>query len=453
MSILVLTVMVTSYINVIRFRAMYREALLERARADAHDMRKGIDQGLDYFQLDQFSDMSAFLTRHLNENFSYAYVADKDQKILYHTDPSEVGGFLKSDPYSRLNFVGEVKSEIVSTGQYYEMVIPIIRDFEAIGTIHIGIENDLVDSRVRTMITQNVAILLLAVFLSIFALYALLEKNITMPITRLVGKVKDISEKFDLGVMVKNKEKGDEIKEFALMFDTMAEELRVKTLSLEQDIKRREIAEKKLKESYKELRVTFEGSIRALATAIESRDPYTAGHQQRVAELACAIAREMKLSESDIKEIYLSAMSHDIGKIAVPSAILTKKGQLTDEEYAVIKTHPQTGYDILKEIEFPWPIATIVRQHHERLDGSGYPLGIKGEDIIQGSRIVAVSDVVEAIISVRPYRKALGKDAAMDEISKFRGIKYDERVVDICLDLFKNRNFEFKNERKMTNDG
>ncbi|MFA6635828.1 MAG: HD domain-containing phosphohydrolase [Candidatus Omnitrophota bacterium] len=450
MSILVLTVMITSYVNVINFRFMYREALLERARADAHDIRKGIEQSLNYFHLDNFSDMTAFLNRHLNENFSYAYVADNDLKILYHTDPGEVGVDLKDETYSGLDLESGAKSNIVATGTFYEMVIPVIKDFEVIGTIHIGIENDIVDSKVRTMIIQNGAILLLAIFLSIFALYALLERNITAPITRLAGKVKDISEKFDLGMRVNNREKGDEIKKFELMFDTMAEEIRMKTASLEQDIKRREEAEMKLKKSYKELSVTFEGSIRSLATAIESRDPYTAGHQQRVAELACAIAGEMKLSESKIREIYFSAMSHDIGKIGVPSVILTKKSQLTGEEYEIIKTHPQIGHDILKEIEFPWPISTIVRQHHERLDGSGYPLGIKGDDILLESRIVAVADVVEAITSERPYRAAMGKDVAMKEIFDFRGIKYDASVVDICLDLFRNKNFEFKNERKIS---
>jgi putative two-component system response regulator len=142
-------------------------------------------------------------------------------------------------------------------------------------------------------------------------------------------------------------------------------------------------------------------------------------------------------------------MSHDIGKIGISSAILTKKSQLTIEECGIIKTHPQIGYDILKEIEFPWPIATIIRQHHERLDGSGYPMGIKGDEILLESRIVAVADVVEAITSVRPYRDALGKDVAMKEISDFRGTKYDAAVVDICLDLFQNKNFEFKSERKI----
>jgi methyl-accepting chemotaxis protein len=306
MSILVLTVMITSYVNVIGFGSMYKEALLERARADAHDIRKGIEQSLSYFHLDNFSDMTFFLNRYLNENFSYAYVSDRDLKILYHTDPDEAGITLKGELYSGLNFGSGVKSDIVATGTFYEVVIPVIKDFEVIGTIHIGIEKDIVDSKVRTMITQNIAILLLAMFLSLLALYALLERNITSPITRLVGKVKEISEKFDLGMRVNNREKGDEIKEFALMFDTMAEEIRMKTVSLEHDIKRREETEMKLKESYKELSVTFEGSIRALVAAVESRDPQTAGHQQRVAELACVIAGEMKLSESNIQgDIFL----------------------------------------------------------------------------------------------------------------------------------------------------
>lgn len=434
---------------------MYKEALLERARADAHDIRKVIDQGLNYFSLNSFSDMTPFLNNHLHENFSYAYVADNNLQVLYHTEPKFSGKLLKGEVYSRLNFTGDVKSNIVSTGNFYEVVIPIVRDFEVIGTIHIGIENNLIDSRVRDMIFQNIFILLLSVILSVFLLYILLAKSITNPIARLVKKVREISREFNLVIRKSNEKGGDELQDFAVMFDKMAKELKEKTIKLEEsnielqkDIEQREITEIRLKKSYQELTVTFEGSIKAIATAIESRDPYTAGHQQRVAQLACSIVKEMGMPDSKVKEVYFSAMSHDIGKVAVPTAILTKKDKLTEQEYDVIKSHPQVGYNILKEIEFPWPIATVVRQHHERLDGSGYPLGIKDEDILFESKVIAVADVVEAIVSARPYRKALGNDVAMEEISQFRGTKYDSKIVDVCLHLFKEKNFKFEFQRK-----
>lgn len=452
-SVLVLAVALSSAVNIIRFRSMYKEALLERARADAHDIRKIIDQGLEYFPLDSFSHIP--LSQNLHENFSYAYVADRNLEILHHTDSGLEGSSLENEVYTRLRFGEDVKSSIVSTDNFYEMVIPVIKDFEVVGTIHIGIKNELIDSRVRAMIAQNTVILLFSILLSLFLLYFLLAKNVARPIGRLVDKVKKISQEFNLLVHKSKEDTGDELKEFALMFDTMAGEIKEKAFKLEEsnkelqeDIRQRKIAEQRLRDSYQELRVAFEGSIMAIATAVESRDPYTAGHQQRVSQLACLIAKELGMPESKIKEVHFSAMSHDIGKIGVPTAILTKKGKLTDHEYEIIKTHPQVGYDILKEIKFPWPIATIVRQHHERLDGSGYPLGIKSEEILFESRIIAVSDVVEAIASARPYRKALGNDVAMEEISKFRGTRYDAKVVDVCLDLFLKKNFKFTSERK-----
>jgi HD-GYP domain-containing protein (c-di-GMP phosphodiesterase class II) len=399
--------------------------------------------------------MTSLLNQHLYENFNYAYIADKNLRILHHTNPEMKGKILGGQAYSNLHFGEDVKSNIISTGNFYEMVIPVIKDFKVVGTVHIGIEDDVVDSRVRDMITQNTVILFVSVLLFLFLLYYLLAKNITRPIGELVGKVEQISDEFNLMLHKNKREVGDELKEFSLMFDTMAGEIREKTNKLEDsnkqlqaDIKQRKIAEKKLKESYKELGIAFDGSIMAIAIAIESRDPYTAGHQQRVSQLACMIAKELRLSESKIKEIHLSAMSHDIGKIGIPISILTKKGKLTDREYETIKAHSQVGYDILKEIKFPWPIATIVRQHHERLDGSGYPLGIKEDEILFESKIIAISDVVEAIVSARPYRKALGKDVAMEEILKFKNIKYDSTIVDICLDLFLKKNFKFTNKRK-----
>jgi putative nucleotidyltransferase with HDIG domain len=177
---------------------------------------------------------------------------------------------------------------------------------------------------------------------------------------------------------------------------------------------------------------------------VEVKDPYTAGHQRRVTDLARAIATEMGLKKNQIEGIRTAGVIHDIGKIIVPSEILTKPSQLTEAEFEIIKTHPKVGYDILRDKEFPWPIAQIVYQHHERMDGSGYPLGISGPEILMEARVLAVADVVEAMASHRPYRPALGLDKALEEISKGKGQLYDPEVVDACLKIFKEKRYELK---------
>ncbi len=163
------------------------------------------------------------------------------------------------------------------------------------------------------------------------------------------------------------------------------------------------------------------------------RDPYTAGHQKRVTDLACAIAEEMSLSKEQIEGLQMAGLIHDVGKILVPAEILSKPGRLTEIDFSMIETHPKVGYDILKTIEFPYPVAQIVIQHHERMDGSGYPAGLTGKEILLEARILAVADVVEAIASHRPYRPALGQDKAIEEISQNRGVLYDPKAVDACL--------------------
>ena len=177
---------------------------------------------------------------------------------------------------------------------------------------------------------------------------------------------------------------------------------------------------------------------------VEMRDPYTAGHQQKVADLATAIAREMKLEDTRIDQLRMAAVIHDIGKMYVPSDILSKPGKLSDIEFSLIKTHSQGGYDIVKGMDFPCNVAKTVLQHHERLDGSGYPNQLKGEDTLLEAKILAVADVIEAMASHRPYRPALGIDKALEEISKNKGKLYDPDVVDACLELFNSGKFEFK---------
>lgn len=186
------------------------------------------------------------------------------------------------------------------------------------------------------------------------------------------------------------------------------------------------------------------GTIKAISMAIELRDPYTAGHQQRVAELACAIGRELALGEDTLYGLRMASVLHDLGKIAVPSEILTRPGPLNELEYGIIKNHVQTGYDILKKIEFPWPLAEIVKQHHERVDGSGYPNGLSGNEIMFEAKILAVADVFETIASHRPYRPSLGVNRAIEELSANKGILYDEDVVNACLYLVEEKKFEFE---------
>jgi putative two-component system response regulator len=198
-----------------------------------------------------------------------------------------------------------------------------------------------------------------------------------------------------------------------------------------------------LRESERKLRVNLLDSIAALASMVEMRDPYTAGHQRRVAQLAVAIAKEMRLPQEQVEGIHLASVVHDVGKIQVPAEILSKPGKLGELEYRIIQAHPQTGYEILKSIDFPWPIAQIVQQHQERIDGSGYPNALKGDQILPEARIIAVADVVEAMASHRPYRVALGIDAALEEISRNKSIKYAPEAVDACCKLFREQRFEF----------
>ncbi len=205
------------------------------------------------------------------------------------------------------------------------------------------------------------------------------------------------------------------------------------------DITDRKQAAEKLERTLENLRQTMAATVQVIAHTVETRDAYTAGHQRRVADIAGAIATEMHLPSHTIEGIRMAGVIHDIGKISIPAEILSKPGTLRWKEFELIKDHPQMGYEILKDVEFPWPIAEIVYQHHERMDGSGYPRGLTGGEILLEARIIAVSDVVEAIASHRPYRPARGIEIALDEIEKNRGTFYDPEVVDVCLRLFREK--------------
>jgi putative nucleotidyltransferase with HDIG domain len=195
---------------------------------------------------------------------------------------------------------------------------------------------------------------------------------------------------------------------------------------------------------------SLEGTFRAMSMALELRDPYMAGHQQRVSSLAVAIAQEMNLPWEKIEGIRFAGIVHDIGKIAAPAEIMAKPGRLTKSEYQLIKDHPRIGFEMVKDIAFPFPVAHIILQHHERLDGSGYPEGLVGDAILPEARILAVADVVEAVCSLRPYRPALGIEKGLEEIRKGRGLRFDTRVVDACIRLFRDGRFTFKKEPAAT---
>lgn len=205
----------------------------------------------------------------------------------------------------------------------------------------------------------------------------------------------------------------------------------------------RDLAQQKIQQQMEKLQESLESTVRVIAQMVEIRDPYTAGHQNRVADLAAAIARRMNLPDERIHGLQMAGIVHDLGKIQIPAEILSKPGKISEIEFSLIKGHARAGYEILKDIDFPWPIAQMVLQHHERLDGSGYPQGLKGEAILLEARILSVADVVEAMSSHRPYRPGLGINVALEEIGRGRGTHYDPQVVDACLTLFREKGYAF----------
>jgi len=250
-----------------------------------------------------------------------------------------------------------------------------------------------------------------------------------------------------LTVVSKEMEAEDELKRHHDHLESMVlkrtSELTLLNKQLKQEIVERKLAEYKLKQSYNQLENNLDEMVRAMSLTVEERDPYTAGHQRRTTELAVALAKEMGLSEHQCKGLRMAGLIHDMGKIAIPAEILSKPGGLNTVEFQLIKRHPQVGYDILKQFDFPWAVDQIVLQHHERLNGSGYPNGLSGENILLEARILCIADVVETIESHRPYRPGRGIDVALQEIRHNRGLLYDPQGVDACLHLFKTKNFHY----------
>jgi len=209
------------------------------------------------------------------------------------------------------------------------------------------------------------------------------------------------------------------------------------------DITLRKKAEEELKKSWVQQKIAMEKTVQSIAFTIETRDPYTAGHQRRVTKFACLIGKKMGLSKDRIEGLRLAGELHDIGKICIPAEILSKPGKISEVEYAIIKTHPQVGHDILKTIDFSWPVAKIVLQHHERIDGSGYPQGLKGDEILLEAKILAVADIIEAMATHRPYRPALSIEVALKEVSEKQGKLYDDKVIEACFKIFEEKKIRF----------
>ena len=251
------------------------------------------------------------------------------------------------------------------------------------------------------------------------------KEELLYTINQLLAKAELVMENKRLDELVKKQNA-----ELVELNRDLEAKVRLKTIDLDRRAE-------ELKASYEKIQMILDGTVLAMSRIVESRDPYTAGHQQQVTQIASIIAEKISLPPERVEAIRISAALHDIGKISVPSEILTKPSRLTDLERELVKTHSQNAYYILKAIDFPYPIADIILQHHERMDGSGYPQGLKGEEILLEARIVAVADVLEAMSAHRPYRPALGIEAAMEEITRHRGLLYDENVVDACLEIYR----------------
>ena len=233
--------------------------------------------------------------------------------------------------------------------------------------------------------------------------------------------------------------------ELETLVEKRAAELVESNKLLKREIETRKHVQDELEQSLQNLKKGLDSTVQAIAMTVEKRDPYTSGHQMRVAALTRAIAGTIGLADDQAEGAYMAASLHDIGKIALPAEILSKPIRLTEIEISLIQAHAQTGYDILKGIEFPWPIADIIIQHHERMDGSGYPQGLASDSILIEARIIGVADVVETMSSHRPYRPSMGIEKALAEITQNSGTLYDPEVVTACLNIFSERNFKFPN--------
>ena len=342
-------------------------------------------------------------------------------------------------------YVSPILTEKVKAGAEEELILggaPVEKEMENIGKIQVVFTLDSLNNKLIQAKRTIVIMVLVGVLIISLASSWLIRFVLGRPIDQLVLGIENIAKgHLDYKVPIKT---NDEIGMLAGSFNKMAEDLEKGTVSrryLELQVDERTF---ELRNSLAKLRKVMDGITHAMALTLEMRDAYTAGHQRRVASLGCAIAKELHLQDDQIEQIRIAGMLHDIGKICVPAEILSKPSKLDKNEFNLMKTHSQTGYDILKNIDFEWPIAKIVLQHHERINGSGYPNGLKGGQILIEAKVLGVADVVEAMASDRPYRPALGLAETLKHIQENKGILYDEAVVDACTKIVSEPGFKFE---------
>ena len=338
---------------------------------------------------------------------------------------------------------------VYNSGERYRLIAE--RAADAIWTVDINMRPTYVGSSITRLLGYSVQEAMAKPMKEIFtpASFKLAMKALKEELRIENREHKDIARSRTLDLELIRKDGSIVPVEVSYTFLRDAQARPIEILAIARDISERKRVQEESRQSTERLIGAMEHAIQAMAIIVEMRDPYTAGHQQRVTQLACAIARQMGLPEEQISGLRLAGLIHDIGKVRVPAEILTNPDGLSEPEFMMIKAHPQLGYEILRGIDFPWPVAQIVLQHHERMNGSGYPSGLSGEDIIIEARILAVADVVEAMASHRPYRAALGIDKALEEISQKMGVLYDSKVVDACLQLFKRKGFKFEKDKKI----
>ena len=362
-------------------------------------------------------------------------------KIVFVDDKSSILDYLEllfmDEPYEILNFNSPLTAlkSLKKTGASVVVSDQCMPEME--GTLFL--------QKVKEMMPDTIRIIMTGYVDTELAIAAINQGNVF----HFISKPIDVNElKLTIKNAIEHYKLVEENKRLVEITKKQNDELRSLNEVLEKKVEERtkklKENENKLTNTLGKLRKTLGATIHAMELTVETRDPYTAGHQRRVADLARAIASEMHLSINQIDGIRMAGVIHDLGKICEPAEILNKPGRLTEVEFSLIKTHPKVGYDILKQIDFSRPVALIVLQHHERINGSGYPQGISGNDILLEARIMAVADVVEAMASHRPYRAALGIDKALEEIEMNRGILYDPKAVDACLRLFNKKGYQLK---------
>jgi putative nucleotidyltransferase with HDIG domain len=369
-----------------------------------------------------------------------------ESATVYLRDGTTFASYVRKGTKEDYSFAPTLERRYYLRGGKITYFQPVMLQGEKIGTISL---RSSLKGFYRHM-TFHALVLLLAITVSIFIAYftiSKLQKTVTQPIISLSNLMDSISRDRDYSRRAL-KGANDEVGHLIGGFNEMLTQIQERDLELE--IHRKHLEElvtertSELSLAYEKLEQSLDEIVETMAIIVEAKDPYTAGHQKRVAKLASTMAAEMALDIGTRKAVHIASLLHDIGKIQVPSEILSKGKKLSGTEFSLIKAHAQWGYDILRGIHFPHPVADIILQHHERLDGSGYPSGLQATETLLEAKILAVADIVEAMLSHRPYRPALTLDEALQELAQNRGRLYDSAIVDVCLKLFREKGFVFE---------